>query len=249
MKVKRYKKAQKILHFYVNNYGFHEPYQVLIDGTFAKSARDHKVQIAEQLTQYLHTKLKLLTTPCVITEMEKLGPALKSAFFILKQFGVHKCGHAKNPVTGSECLLSMVGSNNKSRYMVATQDKDLQAKLVDLSGVPLLYLHGQVPTMKPPSKTSQSFAEKLIQETAGMTEEQEKIIKEMKVKCGLEKDTVDIKKKKKKGGPNPLSCKKKKKENVHINNASENKAKIGKVHKKKRIKIASHIKEALKASV
>lgn len=40
MKVKRYKKSKKILGFYINNFGFHEPYQVLIDGTFANSARE-----------------------------------------------------------------------------------------------------------------------------------------------------------------------------------------------------------------
>lgn len=53
-----------------------------------------------------------------------------------------------------------------------------------------------------------------------------------------------LRKKKKKGGPNPLSClKKKKKSQPAI--SSKIGIKSGKVRKKKKIKIAAHIKEAL----
>lgn len=38
MKVKRCKKANKRMSFYVNNFAFREPYQVMIDGTFCHAA-------------------------------------------------------------------------------------------------------------------------------------------------------------------------------------------------------------------
>lgn len=38
MKTSRTKKARKTLGFYVNNYKFHQPFQILIDGTFAFAA-------------------------------------------------------------------------------------------------------------------------------------------------------------------------------------------------------------------
>lgn len=38
MKIARYKKAQKTLSFYKNNFGFREPYQILIDATFCQTA-------------------------------------------------------------------------------------------------------------------------------------------------------------------------------------------------------------------
>lgn len=38
MKTSRHKKARKNLGFYINNYKFYEPFQVLIDGTFAFAA-------------------------------------------------------------------------------------------------------------------------------------------------------------------------------------------------------------------
>lgn len=38
MKISRQKKVQKHLNFYKNNFKFREPFQVLIDGTFAFAA-------------------------------------------------------------------------------------------------------------------------------------------------------------------------------------------------------------------
>lgn len=38
MKIARYKKAQKTLSFYRNNFGFRTPYQILIDATFCQTA-------------------------------------------------------------------------------------------------------------------------------------------------------------------------------------------------------------------
>lgn len=38
MRIKRYKKAYKCLSFYINNFGFHKPFQLLIDGTFCFAA-------------------------------------------------------------------------------------------------------------------------------------------------------------------------------------------------------------------
>lgn len=38
MKVTRYKKANKRVNFYINNFGYHQPIQILIDGTFCFAA-------------------------------------------------------------------------------------------------------------------------------------------------------------------------------------------------------------------
>ena len=40
MSGKRYKKMKNILQFYKTKFGFHEPYNVLIDGTFCRAALD-----------------------------------------------------------------------------------------------------------------------------------------------------------------------------------------------------------------
>lgn len=38
MKINRYKKANKTINFYKNNFGFRTPFQVLIDATFCFTA-------------------------------------------------------------------------------------------------------------------------------------------------------------------------------------------------------------------
>ncbi|CAL1688189.1 unnamed protein product [Lasius platythorax] len=241
----RNKKARKNLGFYVNNYKFHQPFQVLIDGTFAFAALQNKFNIQEQLKKYFQSELKLLTTPCIISETEKLGifsAQVNGATQIVKQYAIHRCGHEKKPISGSKCLLSMIGKDNSSRYIIATQDRELQDKLRLIPGVPLLYLHGKTPTLESPSEASRKCAE-VMQKDLGMTTWQKENVKVLQQQAGIvqEKDGK-LKKRKKKGGPNPLSCLKKKKKPETI--LRKNGTKSGKVRKRK-IKIASHIKEAL----
>ena len=38
MKISRFKKAEKIMKFYINNYKFRKPFQMLIDGTLTFAA-------------------------------------------------------------------------------------------------------------------------------------------------------------------------------------------------------------------
>ncbi|XP_043285486.1 rRNA-processing protein UTP23 homolog [Venturia canescens] len=246
MKISRLKKVQKNLGFYVNNYKFREPYQVLIDGTFSFAALENKFSIQEQLPKYFQAETKLLTTQCVILETEKLGPKVYGAMLIVKQFAVHRCGHEKNPTSGTKCLLSMIGKDNPSRYLIATQDRELQDRLRSIPGVPLLYLHGKAPTLDPPSHTSRNHAGELLKRIF-MNSTQEETIKSLKQISGLATETeTKPKKKRKKGGPNPLSVKKKQKK-VPEKGIAQKKT-SGKVRKRKKVKISSHVKEALKMS-
>lgn len=59
--------------------------------------------------------VKLLTTECNVTEVDKLGPAFRGASFIIKQYPIHRCGHSKAPVSGSQCILHMIADGNPSR--------------------------------------------------------------------------------------------------------------------------------------
>ena len=110
-----------------------------------------------------------------------------------------------------------------------------------------MYLHGKAPTLEPASPASREFAEKLRSKV--MTDVEQETIKELMLKSGIVTDTpIKPKKKKKKGGPNPLSCKKAKKKENPITNEKSNVNKVketGKIRKRKRVKIPSHLKKAL----
>lgn len=110
-----------------------------------------------------------------------------------------------------------------------------------IPGVPVIYLHGKAPTLDSPSEASRKHAE-AIQKGLGMTTWEKENVKILRKQAGLEEKESKMKKKKKKGGPNPLSCLKKKKKPETI--VTKNGTKSGKVRKRK-IKVASHIKEAL----
>lgn len=214
MKIKRYKKAEKFMSLYKNNFGFREPYQVLVDGTFCQVALDHKVDIQEQMPRYLKGQCKLLTTRCVIDETKRLGKPLHGAYVIISQFGVHNCGHEK-PISASRCLSSfIIDSNNKDHYILATQDHQLRIKVAKEVVCPLLKLANNALVLeKPPPKvegkvrrTHHYLANKLKdneRSDLARLKAEEKIVEEA---------VIPIKKKKRKGpkGPNPLSCKKKK---------------------------------------
>ncbi|KAF5297701.1 hypothetical protein FQA39_LY12032, partial [Lamprigera yunnana] len=190
-KIKRYKKMSKNINFYVNNFKFRQPYQMLVDGTFCFAA--------------LNSELKFRTTPCVIIETEKLGKQVMGALVILKKFLVHKCSHVTKPIPGAECLLSMVQDMNPNHYLIATQDLDLQAKIRALPAVPLLYFVRKTPVLDQPSKESLDEARNMM----GLDRHERLKINELKAQHGIVETKV-IRRKRYKGGPNPLSCKKKK---------------------------------------
>lgn len=129
MKIARYKKAQKTLSFYRNNFGFREPYQILVDATFCQTALivglktnlcfpkhnlhillyfQFQISIKDQIPKYFQAETRMVTTQCIILEAESLGSKVQGATSIVKQFLVHKCGHEKSPKSGTACIKSMV---------------------------------------------------------------------------------------------------------------------------------------------
>ncbi|XP_078681997.1 rRNA-processing protein UTP23 homolog [Branchiostoma floridae x Branchiostoma belcheri] len=207
MKVKRQKNVRHVLSFYKNNFSYNEPYQVLIDGTFCKAALQFKVDIKEQLPKYLEGNVQLLTTSCVLAELEAFGQLMYGAFLVAKRFKPRKCGHKGAPVPAADCLLSLVKPHNEQHYFVATQDPLLTQKLKNIPAVPLLYLNKATPVLDRPSARSVAKAEGLQDTKIGLSEHEASVLKAMKD----EPTTVQQKKKRKRPkAPNPLSCKPKK---------------------------------------
>lgn len=202
----------------------------------------NKVNIADNIPRYLQSELKLLTTQCVIIETENLGSKLTGALIILKQYPIHKCGHEKKPLPGSACLLSMLGKNNDKHYIMATQDKDLQANVRKIPGVPLLYLFQRAPVLDPPTHVSISAANAKLN---GQFEQEKNVIDNLKVQGGIKIDEHKPFKKKKKKGPNPLSCKKKKKANQPITKQKNTTKNEIDTKRRKKIRIPKHVKEAI----
>lgn len=204
------------------------------------------INVRDQLPKYLNKQAKLLTTRCIIRETEKIAKKTHGALTILKQFGIHECGH-KEPVTGSKCILTMIGKYNDKHYILASQDRDLQDKLRERVGIPLLYLHNKSPTLEKPSPASYAKAgQSLEKPQVFVTETQNEALKTMKKKLGVSEEIEEKKfpmKKKKPHNPNPLSCKKKK--NKPCKEAKKEGVSEGKVRKRKKNKLPLHLKDQL----
>ena len=88
-----------------------------------------------------------------------------------------------------------------------------------IPGVPLIYLHGNAPTLERPSAMTENLTTRISDGKTALSQHQKKMIAALKQEILGAKDDKGLaagkeeKKKKRRGpkGPNPLSCKKKKK--------------------------------------
>lgn len=82
MKIRRHKKAHRILSFYTNNFGFRAPYQLVLDGTFCQALLKQRVQMKDQVPKYLGDQVKYFSTACVLNEVESLGEFEMTVFLV-----------------------------------------------------------------------------------------------------------------------------------------------------------------------
>lgn len=217
MKLKRYKHARRIVSFYKNTFGLHEPYQVLVDGTFCQAALKGKIQIREQLPKYLGGPIQLVTTRCVIAELVALGPQLSGAVFIAKRFQLRVCGHKKNK-SATDCITSLVGENNPHRYFVASQDMALQKILRAIPGTPLLHIVRNTMVLEGPSDTSHKKAEEVSLAKVQPTSYEKSVLQQLDAAAAGASDEPKKKgHRKRPKGPNPLAVKKSTKPKRSVN--------------------------------
>lgn len=210
MKIKRQKQAKKNISFYKYNFNFRQPFQILVDGTFCQAALKNKIQIKEQMPKYLMGEVQLCTTNCALKELESLGKELYGAKLILQRYQVRRCAHFKEPIPASECLLSMLGETNPHHYFVATQDHTLTTGLKEIPGVPLFYIILNTIVLDKPSQASLDYVQK-VQLGELVSPAHQESIRSLKEQQGLgPRDTERRGRKRKRKGPNPLSCLKKK---------------------------------------
>lgn len=148
----------------------------------------------------------------------------------------------------------MIGKRNEKHYILASQDRDLQDKLRERAGVPLLYLHNKSPTLEKPSQVSYAKAGQTLEADPHIfiSETQNEALKSMKKAFGVEEPAEEKKlpiKKKKTRNPNPLSCKKKKRKPGQNAPSREQPkgASEGSVKKRRKKKLPQHLKEQLKS--
>ncbi|KAK6022369.1 hypothetical protein OSTOST_11940 [Ostertagia ostertagi] len=203
MKVKRLKRAHRILTFFKYNYKISPPFRVLVDGTFTNAALANKINLREQLPKYLGGDVEIVTTKCVLAELESLGSPVYGALVIARQFEVDVCPHTPSR-PAADCLahLARRAAKGKTKYVIATNDDSLSEKLRTIAGTPILYIKYNAILLDRVSETSIAAVDDIHKsELESLKAIKAAVLGEQNVK----------KKKRKIKGANPLSCKKKKK--------------------------------------
>jgi U3 small nucleolar RNA-associated protein 23 len=200
MKLKRAKSNKKAMNIYKKIFNFRLPFQILLDGNFFKEASKMNSNLDISLAKILGGNVKIFTTSCIYKELKSLK--LYHLLDNYKNYELKFCSHKNNTeISGSECIKSIIGEENKLKFAVATQDKQLRRELSKTPGVPLIYINRSVYILEPCSASSMEFLEK---------KEVEKLSKNVEQTCQNSSVQEKLQKKKRKE-PNPLSVKKKEK--------------------------------------
>lgn len=233
MRQKRAKAYKKQMATYERNFGFRSPYQILYTADFLEAARSFHLDPIPGIKRTVQNDIKNMITQCCIKELydAKADPSIRLA----KTMERRRCGHVDTPETPAACIVECVGSRNKNRYIVATQDQSLREKLRLVPGVPLVYINRSVMILEPPSPATLMIKETRENAKIGLSQEEAVVLGKRKrapstvpkpQNTGTEQDAdsglgsqddgagdgqqAQAKKRKRKGppGPNPLSIRK-----------------------------------------
>nr|POE49497.1 rrna-processing protein utp23 [Quercus suber] len=243
MRAKRAKQYRKLMQQYQLTFSFREPYQILVDASIIQAAARYKMRLGSLLSTTLHGEIKPMITQCCIRHLYALStttPAEKAEkdgwIEVAKQAERRLCGHheLEEPLSAEECIMSVLDPKgagaNKHRYVVATQEYELRARLRKVAGVPLVYINRSVMILEPMGQRTGEVreAEEKSKVRAGLKGRRSAEVmtgaKRKREEDDMEEDgveprinsTAQTQKKQKKmqgpKGPNPLAVKKPKKE-------------------------------------
>ncbi|KAI8331355.1 Fcf1-domain-containing protein, partial [Chlamydoabsidia padenii] len=194
MRAKTSRLYKKAMHSYCIGFGFHAPYQILLDSSFIKLATEQRLSLQDDLQTLLSSPTRPLVTNCVIHELKKQGD--HRAATIAKQFESRKCKHL-HPVSSAHCVMELIGSTNGNNYCLATQNDDHRKQVRLMPGIPVLKVQKGMIILEPLTKATKDA----IQQIARLIQEPSKV---------ESTDGGPVHKKRKVKGANPLSMKKKK---------------------------------------
>ncbi|KAL1311696.1 hypothetical protein AAFC00_001798 [Neodothiora populina] len=165
MRGKRSKQYRKLMHQYQLAFNFREPYQVLVDAQIVQDAARFSMPLAPALERTIQGKVKPMITQCSMRHLytaQGLDQAVKNACIdTAKTFERRRCNHhtLEEPLSALECISSVVdpksSATNKHRYVVASQDRAVRARMRAIPGVPLIYINRSVMIMEPMSSKTE----------------------------------------------------------------------------------------------
>ncbi|KAF2025231.1 hypothetical protein EK21DRAFT_76898, partial [Setomelanomma holmii] len=226
---------KKLLHQYELNFGFREPYQVLLDSQILEDAYKFKIDLVSRLQKVLGGPVKPMITTCDMRHLYLAKPKNETLILQAKEYERRRCNHQDldEPLSTLECLSEVVdpkgNGTNKNRYIIASNDSRVRGHMRSIAGVPLIYISKSVVLMEPMANATEEIREreekskfklglkgqrKPDQAQKRKREEEDQEREGSSIVGGATGDARPAKKKRAKGPkqPNPLSMKKSKKD-------------------------------------
>lgn len=139
------------MHQYELQFGFRDPYQLLVDDQFALSLAKYKiVDTVHQFSNVLQSKkVKPLITQCCMVSLYNLGKEHQDAVDIAKQWERRMCNH-REAIDPAACVKQCIGNYNKHRYILASDRGELRRDLrLSVAGLPMMHFAKAVMVMEP----------------------------------------------------------------------------------------------------
>lgn len=225
MKVNKVKKVRKGVQVYISEFGFREPYQVIVEGEFLNESLKHRFNLKEKLSKYFDGQVTLMITKCTVQDLRNLGEDYLAAVVAAKRLIRRNCPH-KEAIKGDECIKQIIGDENKHRYFVACISPELNKQMNKVPGVPIVTLYRRNLLLNPLSEASKKKLDMIVKDKL-MPSNLE--LERLKLVTGVDLDALKapvlpLHRRKKPKAPNPLSVLKKKKRPK--NQASKDKPKV-----------------------
>ncbi|KAG8922333.1 hypothetical protein FRC01_014175 [Tulasnella sp. 417] len=190
---------------YQEAFGFHAPFQILMDSGFCADAFRLKLlnttNVTNLMSRTVQEDCKLIITQCCISELYGLGEPGQLVVDMAKTFERNRCNH-REAIPAEECISSIVGKQNKNRYIVATQSDELREKLRSIPAAPIIHVKRGVLVLEPPSDATKKKKAEMDESTLHAKEDEVTI--DQKPQQQPQRKLRGPKQ------PNPLSIKKKK---------------------------------------
>ncbi|KAJ1719337.1 hypothetical protein LPJ53_005889 [Coemansia erecta] len=212
MRTKQTKRSKKAMLLYRNNFGFREPYQVIIAPDFILAGAAVKIDIKAAIEKALQGPVNYFITYCGICDLRKDEKHKDEAIALSKTFEKRHCSH-KDPVSGTQCIEELLNGENKNNYCIAVQSEELRSKLREIPGVPILHIRRTIVILETTSQATKDKREVVVKEKLAVSAAEKKLLQDVKKAEISEKQALKKnvpRKKKGPKGPNPLSVKKKK---------------------------------------
>lgn len=211
------------MNVYLHAFKFREPFQTIIDDEIILHCEKSSFDLIKGLKRTIQSEIKPMITQCCMQSLYKTNN--QTAIDIGKSFERRRCNHPpSDPLAPKDCIKSIIAPDNKHRYVLASQIFELRKELMNVPGVPMVFMNRSVMVMEPISKMTLRYANDYENKklTGGLNSTGQEPVKQ-----------EPAKKRKGPKQPNPLSIKKKKVEKTDENKENRDNDDTGEVKEKK----------------